>query len=794
MPRIVGCTCTPLFEPMATSSERSPPPFPEDLEPEPDEVGDQDSDDGEDIFLGTDNPLEIKMDPSLSASDIANSTKPLSEASSPPVMDLLSEPASQASSAPMVDLLLEPASEGSSAPMVNILSEPASEASSAPMVDLLMEPASEASSAPMVDLLMEPASEGSSAPMVDLLMEPASEASSAPMMNLLMEPASEASSAPMMNLLMEPASDDLKEPPKPDIDPLADITNDTPLSEVKTPVAAMPQEPPSDLFDDEPSELFAEPRQSNTAKQQQTSIFDEPDEDLFSEPLGEASKKPQNDFFKEALAPVAKASNVCGPLSDNYNEHPTDIFSEEAITTLPSAVSTVSVNSKTNGVHSDEEEPDIFAATVELSLDSPRNDRKKKEAAKPSASAPAPSVSASASKPQPKTLEELEEEVEDKFELNISITNPEKVGDGMNAYMAYKVSTQTTLPMFRSKTFTVRRRFSDFLGLYEKLSDKHTLNGYIVPPPPEKSIMGMTKVKVGKEDNSSAEFVERRRAALERYLQRVVFHPSLLQDPDVREFLERDDMPRAHNTQALSGAGFLKMINRATDSLSKMTIKMNESDVWFEEKLQEVEAEDQQLRKLHIMVDSLVGHRKELSVNTGGFAKSVAMLGSSEDNTALSRALSQLAEVEDKMEQLHQEQAASDSFCFAELLADYIRLLGSVRASFDQRMKTWQRWQDAQNMLQKKRETEAKLLWANKPDKLQQAKDDITEWEAKVTQYERDFDRVSATVRKEVLRFEKEKARDFKKQIIKYLESLLQSQQQLIKYWEAFLPEAKAIA
>jgi sorting nexin-1/2 len=55
------------------------------------------------------------------------------------------------------------------------------------------------------------------------------------------------------------------------------------------------------------------------------------------------------------------------------------------------------------------------------------------------------------------------------------------------------------------------------------------------------------------------------------------------------------------------------------------------------------------------------------------------MLGSSEDNTALSRALSQLAEVEDKMEQLHQEQASCDSFSFAELIADYIRLLGSVR-------------------------------------------------------------------------------------------------------------------
>lgn len=42
-------------------------------------------------------------------------------------------------------------------------------------------------------------------------------------------------------------------------------------------------------------------------------------------------------------------------------------------------------------------------------------------------------------------------------------------------------------------------------------------------------------------------------------------------------------------------------------------------------------------------------------------------------------------------------------------------------------MKAWQRWQDAENMLQKKREAEAKLLWANKPDKLQQAKDEISE-------------------------------------------------------------------
>uniref|UniRef100_A0A2K6LG78 Sorting nexin-1 n=2 Tax=Rhinopithecus TaxID=542827 RepID=A0A2K6LG78_RHIBE len=436
--------------------------------------------------------------------------------------------------------------------------------------------------------------------------------------------------------------------------------------------------------------------------------------------------------------------------------------------------------SKENGIHEeqDQEPQDLFAdATVELSLDNTQNNQKKVPA-KTLISLP-PQEAPNSSKHQP-TYEELEEEEqEDQFDLTVGITDPEKIGN---------------LPLFRSKQFAVKRRFSDFLGLYEKLSEKHSQNGFIVPPPPEKSLIGMTKVKVGKEDSSSAEFLEKRRAALERYLQRIVNHPTMLQDPDVREFLEKEELPRAVGTQTLSGAGLLKMFNKATDAVSKMTIKMNESDIWFEEKLQEVECEEQRLRKLHAVVETLVNHRKELALNTAQFAKSLAMLGSSEDNTALSRALSQLAEVEEKIEQLHQEQANNDFFLLAELLSDYIRLLAIVRAAFDQRMKTWQRWQDAQATLQKKREAEARLLWANKPDKLQLAKDEILEWESRVTQYERDFERISTVVRKEVMRFEKEKSKDFKNHVIKYLETLLYSQQQLAKYWEAFLPEAKAIS
>ncbi|XP_077373684.1 sorting nexin-1a [Festucalex cinctus] len=784
---------------MASSSERSPPPFPD----AGDAVGrGSDEDDGDDLFMSVSNS-SLSETPTISqpSDDLAS---PPSDAAADPASDHLSSGLGSKTSSdnlmsPPSDAVSDPISSGSES---KTPSEPSDDVDDL-MGDNWMTPA--ASLAPSG----EKRTSGENPPnddFVDILGSETEPQLQEVAGESLLDEVSAAKqevkvTAPLLDI--GSSADIAPSAPSKIVDPLADLFDDPP------PAAAQKQNAgATDLFEDEEgSDLFADPRQMKAAKPpQKKSLFGETDADLFVEPLG-TKKKPAAaaDPLAEPLADKS-ARDGGGKAGDGPppERKRADIFAEEAV--APGNNSRL--NSRTNGVHV-EESSDIFAeATVELSLESPRSERKKAAAAaaatntanttKPSTSAPTMSSAAGVAKAPAAALEELEEdeesELEDKFDITVSITDPEKIGDGMTAYMAYKVTTQTTLAMFRNKTFTVRRRFSDFLGLYEKLSEKHGPNGFIVPPPPEKSILGMTKVKVGKEDSSSADFVERRRGALERYLQRVVTHPSLLQDPDVREFLERDELPRAVSTQALSGAGFLKMINKATDAVSKMTIKMNESDAWFEEKLQEVESADQQFRKLHALVESLVVHRKELSMNTASFAKSAAMLGSAEDNTALSRALSQLAEVEDKMEQLHQDQAANDTFGFAELIADFIRLLGAVRGSFDHRMKAWQRWQDAQSMLQKKREAEAKLQWANKPDKLQLAKEEITEWEAKVTQFERDFDRVSSTVRKEVMRFEKEKARNFKRQIVKYLENVLNSQQQLIKYWEAFLPEAKAIA
>ncbi|XP_052828204.1 sorting nexin-2-like [Octopus bimaculoides] len=227
----------------------------------------------------------------------------------------------------------------------------------------------------------------------------------------------------------------------------------------------------------------------------------------------------------------------------------------------------------------------------------------------------------------------------------------------------------------------------------------------------------------------------------------------------------------------------------------RFSVDQPDSDYeWFEEKQQQVEALDTQLQKLHRSVENLVQQRRELCLSTGQFAKSAAMLGNAEEHTALSRALSQLAETEEKVELLHKDQADQDYYVISELLKDYINLIQSVKDVFHERVKCYKNWKDAEVMLARKRENKARLEVAHKTDKLSQAQQEITEWEQKLEKGQEDFEKISEIIRKEVKFFEVCRVADFKAAVITYLEHLMETQQKLIKYWEAFLPEAKAIA
>lgn len=383
-------------------------------------------------------------------------------------------------------------------------------------------------------------------------------------------------------------------------------------------------------------------------------------------------------------------------------------------------------------------------------------------------------------------------------QITITISEPQKMGEGMGSYMIYSVSTRTTLPYFRRQSMTVNRRFSDFLGLHSKLLMKHGQSGRIIPPPPAKSAFGTAKVKMAKDESlHSMDFLAKRRAALERYLQRTAEHPILCSDPDFREFLELDtELPRSTSTSALSGAGLKRMFSLVGDTVNKMTFRMEESDPWFESKQQQIEMLDGQLRKLHAAIESLIHNRKELSSSLGILGKSTALIGHDEHNVSLSCALSHLAATHEKVEKIYESQANHDFLYLSELLRDYIGMIGAVREAFHERVKCFQNLTNLEQSLNRKYESKAKLelTLKNERSSSPQIDEEIQDLQERVEKAKADFEKISDTIKQEFERFDLNRIRDFRNNFLKYMESLLQTQEALIECWETFLPEAKSIS
>ena len=258
--------------------------------------------------------------------------------------------------------------------------------------------------------------------------------------------------------------------------------------------------------------------------------------------------------------------------------------------------------------------------------------------------------------------------------------------------------------------------------MFEKLKEKNLNTGRIYPPAPEKDMIGMAKVKMAKEDTTPIDFIEKRRAALERFLNRLASHKVFRYDPDFRDFLEiASELPKATNTSALSGAGMLKMFKNVTDSVTKIAVKMEETDQWFEEKTRQIENLYIQFKKLHSTIEMLYGWRRDLTSSTKDFSKSIAILANSEEQMNLSRALSQLSEVYEKIEQIYLDQSNADYFILSELVKDYVCLFDNIKEIFYQRVKLYSNWQKTEETLKSKKDNKAKLESANKQDKIPSA-------------------------------------------------------------------------
>jgi len=198
----------------------------------------------------------------------------------------------------------------------------------------------------------------------------------------------------------------------------------------------------------------------------------------------------------------------------------------------------------------------------------------------------------------------------------------------------------------------------------------------------------------------------------------------------------------------------LRLFNKMGVTVTKIAFKMGESDPWFEERHQQLETLESQLRRLQASLEGLYTHRRELAFATAALGKGLALLSNGEDHTGLSRALAKMAELHDKLEGVHNEQSDADFYILHELLKDYLSLLGVVKDVFHERVKAFQTWQHAQMMLSKKREAVDKHESVGRSDKVSPAKDEVLEWEAKVNRSQEEFDNISKAIKKELDIFE----------------------------------------
>ena len=231
---------------------------------------------------------------------------------------------------------------------------------------------------------------------------------------------------------------------------------------------------------------------------------------------------------------------------------------------------------------------------------------------------------------------------------------------------------------------------------------------------------------------SRANFVSLRRAALERFINRVALHPVLRLDSDFVDFLEcGSDLPRATSTSAISSASVFRMFSRVGETVNKMTYKMEEGDPWFEEKTQQVEQMESQLRKLYSLVEGVVSCRRELAAATGQLAASTALLAGCE-SSHLARSLESLARTEERVEATLQQQADMDYAHILELVRDYLALVAAVKVKLryfedrtvlvqevlGERVKAFLAWQTAVNTLHRKREQRSRLELGGRLDKV----------------------------------------------------------------------------
>ncbi|KFH66599.1 hypothetical protein MVEG_07124 [Podila verticillata NRRL 6337] len=207
------------------------------------------------------------------------------------------------------------------------------------------------------------------------------------------------------------------------------------------------------------------------------------------------------------------------------------------------------------------------------------------------------------------------------MEITVTEAHREKEGS-TDSFISYQVNTKTSLKDYTAPSISVRRRFQDFTWLHNVLS--RDFPAAVLPPLPDKH-----RMRYVRGDRFSPEFVEKRRASLERFLKKIAVHPVLQRAESLRVFLDSRDWNSdlAQQNKKRQDDGRLDAIG---DVLLNAFAKIKKPDERFVAMREEVEKLEENLQGLEKLEQRILKRQEELEQDYREFGGSVAGLGNLE--------------------------------------------------------------------------------------------------------------------------------------------------------------------
>ncbi|XP_077101183.1 sorting nexin-7 isoform X2 [Siphateles boraxobius] len=196
---------------------------------------------------------------------------------------------------------------------------------------------------------------------------------------------------------------------------------------------------------------------------------------------------------------------------------------------------------------------------------------------------------------------EEEEGDADTKDIFVTVDNPDSIVTAIETYVTYRVMTKTTRSEFDASEFEVRRRYQDFLWLKGRLEEAHPT--LIVHPLPEKFVMK------GMVERFNEDFIETRRKALHRFLNRIAEHPIFSSTEDFKIFLTAESGElTSHKKQ---GPGFLSRMGETVKAVAASVRGVRNRPAEFTDMQEYVEAFTQKIGSLDKVSQRIIREKKE---------------------------------------------------------------------------------------------------------------------------------------------------------------------------------------